>query len=62
MVRVPSNSNLTPGGMKEFPKEFPAGVARGRLEMRRSGQISGVRQGPRRWRSESGGLFAAVRS
>jgi hypothetical protein len=58
MVRVPSNSNLTPGGMKEFP----TGVARGQLEMRRSGQISGVRQGSRRWRSESGGLFAAVRS
>ena len=56
MVRVPSNSNLTPGGAKEFPE----GVACGPLEMRRSGQISQVRQGARRWGSESGSLFAAV--
>jgi hypothetical protein len=56
MVRVPSNSNLTPGGAKEFP----AGVASGRPDLARSGQISQVRQGPRRWGSESGSLFAAV--
>ena len=56
MVRVPSNSNLTPGGTKEFPE----GVASRGLNLGRSGQISGVRQGPRCRESESGGLFAAV--
>jgi hypothetical protein len=56
MVRVPSNSSLTPSGMKEFP----AGVACRGLNLGRFGQISRVRQGPRRWGSESGDSFAAV--
>jgi hypothetical protein len=56
MVRVPSNSNLTPGGTKGFP----AAAACGWLEMRRSGQISGANQGSRRLMSGRGGLAAAV--
>ena len=54
MVRVPSNGKLTTGGTKEFPA-----AARGRLEMRRAGQISGANQGSCRLR-RSGGLRAAV--
>ena len=57
MVRVPSNSNLTPGGTKEFPAE----VACGRLDLGRPGQISGVSQGLRRWQTEGGGPITVVR-
>ena len=57
MVRVPSNSNLTPGGAKEFP----AGVACGRPDLRPfRPNFARFDQGPRRWGSESGSLFAAV--
>jgi hypothetical protein len=57
MVRVPSNSKLTPGGTKKFLAE----VACRRLDQGRSGQISGIRQGLRRRGPEADGSSAVVR-